>query len=64
MAPDSVGQLVTLPRVPGDDFDYVRYDVSHAARHLADARGRRVLVVGCNAGRNVSLFLDAGAREA
>jgi SAM-dependent methyltransferase len=47
----------------GEAFDYVEYHVDQAARHLADARGKRVLVVGCNRGREVSLFLDAGARE-
>jgi SAM-dependent methyltransferase len=47
----------------GDAFDYVQYHVEQAARHLADVRGKRVLVVGCNRGREVSLFLDAGARE-
>ena len=45
-------------------FDYVRHHVDIAARELADARGKRVLVVGCNRGREVSLFLEAGAREA
>jgi SAM-dependent methyltransferase len=44
-------------------FDYVHYHVDQAARRLHDARGKRVLVVGCNRGREVSLFLDAGARE-
>jgi SAM-dependent methyltransferase len=48
----------------GEAFDYVQYHVDQAARHSADARGKRVLVVGCNEGREVSLFLDAGAREA
>ena len=47
----------------GEAFDYVQYHVHQAARHLTDARGKRVLVVGCNQGREVSLFLDAGARE-
>jgi SAM-dependent methyltransferase len=47
----------------GKTFDYVQYHVDQASRHLADARGKRVLVVGCNRGREVSLFLDAGARE-
>jgi len=44
-------------------FDYVRHHVNMAARDLANARGKRVLVVGCNRGREVSLFMDAGARE-
>jgi SAM-dependent methyltransferase len=44
-------------------FDYVQYHVNEAACHLADARGKQVLVVGCNRGREVSLFLEAGARE-
>jgi SAM-dependent methyltransferase len=44
-------------------FDYVQYHVDQVAHHLDDARGKRVLVVGCNRGREVSLFLDAGARE-
>lgn len=48
----------------GKRFDYIGYHVRQAARGLADARGRRVLVVGCNQGREVSLFLDAGAAEA
>jgi ubiquinone/menaquinone biosynthesis C-methylase UbiE len=48
----------------GGAFDYVQHHVDEAARHSADARGKRVLVVGCNEGREVSLFLDAGAREA
>jgi SAM-dependent methyltransferase len=48
----------------GEAFDYVQHHVDQAARHSADARGKRVLVVGCNEGREVSLFLDAGAREA
>lgn len=47
----------------GSAFDYVPYHVDQAARHMADARGKRVLVVGCNRGREVGLFLDAGARE-
>jgi SAM-dependent methyltransferase len=47
----------------GEAFDYVQYHVDQAARHLADARDKRVLVVGCNEGREVSLFLDAGAQE-
>jgi hypothetical protein len=47
----------------GEAFDYVQYHVDQAVRHSADARGKRVLVVGCNEGREVSLFLDAGARE-
>ena len=47
----------------GEAFDYVQYHVGQAARDLADARGKRVLVVGCNRGREVSLFLEAGARE-
>jgi SAM-dependent methyltransferase len=49
--------------VPGDGFDYIHYHVSQAS-DLANAQGKRVLVVGCNEGREVSLFLDAGAREA
>jgi len=47
----------------GEAFDYVQYHVDQAGRHSADGRGKRVLVVGCNEGREVSLFLDAGARE-
>lgn len=43
----------------GEAFDYVQYHVDQAARYWADARGKRVLVVGCNRGREVSLFLDA-----
>ena len=46
-----------------EPFDYVPYHVDQAARHVADARGKRILVVGCNRGREVGLFLDAGARE-
>jgi len=46
-----------------EGFDYVRHHVDVAARDLADARDKRVLVVGCNRGRVVSLFLHAGARE-
>jgi len=37
--------------------------VGVASQKLADARGKRVLVVGCNRGREVRLFLDAGAPE-
>lgn len=47
----------------GEAFDYVQYHVDRAARLLADAREKHVLVVGCNEGREVSLFTDAGARE-
>ncbi len=47
----------------GSTFDYVRHHVDVATRQLADPRGKRVLVVGCNRGREVSLFLEAGARE-
>jgi SAM-dependent methyltransferase len=47
----------------GEAFDYVRYHVDQAARDLADATGKHALVVGCNRGREVSLFLEAGARE-
>jgi 2-polyprenyl-3-methyl-5-hydroxy-6-metoxy-1,4-benzoquinol methylase len=47
----------------GEGFDFVQYHVDRAARDLADARGKRVLVVGCNRGREVSLLLGAGARE-
>jgi SAM-dependent methyltransferase len=46
-----------------ETFDYVRYHVDQASRRQADARRKRVLVVGCNRGREVSLFLEAGARE-
>lgn len=46
-----------------EPFDYLPYHVDQAVRHVADARGKRILVVGCNRGREVGLFLDAGARE-
>jgi SAM-dependent methyltransferase len=46
-----------------EPFDYVRHHVGVVARDLADAREKRVLVVGCNRGREVSLFLEAGAQE-
>jgi SAM-dependent methyltransferase len=46
-----------------ESFDYGLYHVDLAARRLADVRGKRALVVGCNRGREVSLFLDAGASE-
>jgi SAM-dependent methyltransferase len=47
----------------GEIFDYGLYHVDLVSRQLADVTGKRVLVVGCNRGREVSLFLDAGAKE-
>lgn len=46
-----------------DQVDYALYHVRAAARNCADARGKRVLVVGCNRGWEVSTFLDEGASK-
>lgn len=42
-------------------FDYVEYHMARAD-DLAGVANRSVLVVGCNRGREVSLFIDRGAR--
>lgn len=44
-----------------DAFDYVEYHIARAAE-LAGVSGKSVLVVGCNRGREVSLFIQRGAR--
>ena len=42
--------------------DYNAYNAQTAANYL-DIRGKIVLVIGCNTGKDCRLFLDLGARE-